>query len=66
MSFQVLPAVIEVPLECFKYWIIVVSVVAGLLALLLLISLLACVSQIAIEPVAHSNSVCLTYLGLVL
>lgn len=43
-SFAVLPAVIEVPLECFQYWIIVVSVVAGLLALLILIAALACVS----------------------
>jgi hypothetical protein len=42
VSFEVLPAVLEVPLDCFQYWIIVVSVVAGLLALLFLISLLAC------------------------
>ena len=43
-SFDVLPAVIEVSLDCFQYWIIAVSVVAGLLVLIILIAALACVS----------------------
>ena len=50
VSFDVLPAVREVSLECFQYWIIVVSVVAGLLALLILIGALACVSHYACDP----------------
>ncbi|CAI8001664.1 hypothetical protein GBAR_LOCUS3243, partial [Geodia barretti] len=40
-AFEVLPSVIEVQLECFQYWIIVVSFVAGLLALFILIGALA-------------------------
>ena len=42
-AFEVLPSVIEVQLECFQYWIIVVSFVAGLLALFILIGALALV-----------------------
>jgi len=42
-TFTVIPAVLEMPQECIRYWIVVVSVVAGLIALLIIIALLGAV-----------------------
>ena len=44
--FELTPAVVEVQVECIRYWIVVVSVVVGIAVLTLIIAVLGCVSHV--------------------
>ncbi len=47
-SFAVSPGIQEMARDCIRYWVVVVSVVVGIAALVLIIILLAAVSLVSI------------------